>query len=286
MNSNVDTSIVLTKKNAFFICNMGIGDMIVTAGIIEYLSTVYDIVIVVCRTEHIKYLRFFHHNNEKIRVHVYKMSYMSNGLWTFPKEIISSYEKNADIYSAGQYSPSGKMLLFPNSFYTDCNIPLKNITKNINVTAPQNIQNDVHLLQSFGHYIVVQQQCSTGFINLINRFKIDIDALPVIDVNNNLYTPNHKFYDIANKFINLENPLWYSYLLKNATEIYLVDSCIHALTFLLDLSHVKIKVCASRAYDMKYLKHNFDYVQLCAVRHQNGLIEHKFPEEIMRSGNY
>ena len=53
------------NKDAFFLYNMGIGDMIVTTRIIEFLTTIYDTVTVICKNKHINYLYDFHHVSEK-----------------------------------------------------------------------------------------------------------------------------------------------------------------------------------------------------------------------------
>lgn len=280
LNFNAINSYTIGHDDAFFLCNMGIGDMIVTAGIIEYLTTKYNSVTVVCRPEHERFLSCFHEGNNKIKPFPYKEEFKSSCGWTFPRELTDIFNTSMDIYAIGHYSQSGKIDIFPTSYYDDIKLPIKYI-HNIHFTTPNYIMNYYDELKSYGEYIVVHQIGSTCKLDLIDKYNINIEKTLTIDVNKNLYKIGHRFYNIANKFINLYNPLWYITLLENASELYLVDSCIHALAaYLSDTSKAKRKVCISRATLFTYAQTGFEYVNLINKRMMDGSRFYMFEDDI------
>jgi hypothetical protein len=276
LDNNKPFTYLRGHKNAFFLCNMVIGDMIVTTGIVEHLTTIYNTVTVVCRAEHAHFLYKLHEGNAKIRHFIYKNEFKTNNLWTFPRELTDEINKTMDIYAVGHYSENGKMSSFPSSYYDDCNIPIEYMKSKVNIKIPIQMQNIYNELKKYGKYVVLQQNGSTCSLDLINNFKININRCLTIDVNKNLYQKNHKFYEISNKFINLQNPFWYKPLLENAFEIYMIDSCLHALTFLIDISHVSKKICAYRSdiYDLNDNK--IEYVELENIKLPNDKRLYKF----------
>lgn len=288
MNDNIKLESILPEiykpsncKDAFFLCNMGIGDMIVTTGIIEFLTTIYDTVTVVCRGEYINYLYKFHNNNNKIKVLVYDTKYSDTIKWSFSKELLVKICKNMDVYAIGHHSQTGKLLVYPDSYYDHCYLPLSYMKDYVHINIPQSIMNiyDV-LFKKYSKYIVVHQSGSTCDLDLINKYKININKILTIDVNKNLYDKTNEFHYISDKFINFENPLWYSLLLENAYEIYITDSCIHALSYLLDLSRVSKKICVIREYGFKYANHGFENIQLKMFNCGIGIYKYVFPDEI------
>jgi len=281
-------------KIAFVLCNMGIGDMLVTVGIREYLSTKYDTVIMLCREEFLPYLYRFHEGNDKIKHYVYQKSFMAKFGWSFPKEIVDEFAKLADIYALGHYSPSGKMETFPVSFYDDCCVDFKYIKSFVNIipydekqltASVKGIIIPKHIMQQYkdlfdNHksYIVVHQEGSTCNLDFVKKCAIDINDILVIDLNKNLYTREHPWYNIAEKFINFDNPMWYKPLLENATGLCLVDSCIHALAYLIDISNVKQPICYYRASTCDYVDAGFKYIHLVEGYDINKKIHFSYPD--------
>lgn len=278
----------INKKHAFVLCNMGIGDMIVTTGLREYVSKFYDTVTVLCRQEYIPFLYRFHQGNDKIKHHVYDCNFArKNGIgWSFPKEIIDAYRKTHDIIALGHYSTTGHISMYPVSYYDDAGIPYEFIktyvpiipyTEGIDtehtkcVIIPKEIMAIYNeLFDTHKKYVVVHQTGSTCDMDLTKKCMIDLDDMLVIDLNKNLYPKEHKWYNIAEKFIDFDNPMWYKLLLENATGICLVDSCIHALSYLCDLSNVKQKICYSRAEAFPYVDAGYKYIQTYVQKTREG----------------
>lgn len=273
-----------TKKHAFILRNMGIGDMIVTTGLVEYVSKFYESVMVLCRSEFVQFLYRFHHHNNKIKHYTFDKNFADkSGVgWAFPKENVDILRKTHDIIAIGHYSATGNISVFPSSYYDDAGIPfefMKTYVKIVpyidgmnedtvnGVVIPKEIM-DIYKELFFTHekYIVVHQEGSTCNMNLIQKCMIDINDMLVIDVNKNVYPNDHKWHNIAEKFVNFDNPMWYKLLLENAYGLCLVDSCIHALSYLCDISKVKQKVCYSRAEAFPYVDAGFKYIQTYVKR--------------------
>ena len=307
---------------AFVLCNMGVGDMIVTTGLREYLSTIYDSVIALCRPEYVQYLYKFHEGNKKIKHFAYEKKFMTGCCWTFPRELVDKFSEQADIYALGHYSASGIINVYPVSYYEDACIPFEYMKTHVHIT-PYNDNIDISSVKGVGiedstarpnvrgvgiedstarpnvrgviipkhimslyndfltqhkSYIVTHQIGSTCDIDLIKKCQINIDDMIVIDINKNLYLPNHSWHDMAQKFINFENPMWYKLLLENATGLCLVDSCIHSLAYLCDLSRVKQKICYYRSHSFPYVDAGFKYIQLCEYYYAPGRVQFSFPD--------
>lgn len=279
---------------AFVLCNMGVGDMIVTTGLREYLSTIYNSVIALCRPEYTQYLYKFHEGNKKIKHFAYEKKFMTGFSWTFPQEIVNEFSTRADIYALGHYSVSGIINIYPVSYYEDACMPFEYMKTYVHIT-PYNDNIDMssvkgviipkHVMSLYNDffsqhksYIVVHQIGSTCNIDLIKKCQIDINDMIVIDINKNLYLQDHPWHDTAQKFINFENPMWYKLLLENATGLCLVDSCIHSLAYLCDLSHVKQKICYYRSHTFPYVDAGFKYVQLYEYYTAPGRVQFSFPD--------
>jgi hypothetical protein len=84
--------------------------------------------------------------------------------------------------------------------------------------------------------IFFHTQSSGRKINLnriVNQY-INDDKKIIICANENIYPNDHNFYEIANKFIYLKI-IYYIDIIKNATEIYCIDSSFSCIVFPLNL---------------------------------------------------
>lgn len=272
-------------NNVFILRDMGVGDMICTIGLLEYLSTIYDEVRTTCRVEFLKYFNMFHKENPKIKPFVYKKEFLKPYGWAFPDEILEELSKTYDIRRVGNYyktyeAYNEKIYDYPKSYYDNCKLPHSYAKDYLNIVIPQNII-DMYdeLFTNHKKYIVTHQESSTCSPNLIKKQNIDINKILVIDVNKNLYDTSHKYYDIANKFVNLANPLWYKLLLEHAYVICVIDSMIYALTMCLDISNVHTKICYHRA-PPKFLGNNgYTYIQLLCKKDSRNNSRYSFADE-------
>lgn len=138
------------------------------------------------------------------------------------------------------------------------------MTKYFKVSYPAEImQSYTELLDNHKKYVVVHKDGSTHSFDTVKYDNLDIDKTMTIYVNRNLYQEGHKFHDIASRFVNLKSVIYYAKLIENASALYLIDSCIHALALVVDCERAKPKICYQRITNMKYGLNKFDYFVLC-----------------------
>jgi hypothetical protein len=268
------------NKIAIVIGNNGLGDLITCIGMVNYLSTKYDIVYVACNTKNEKSLKYFYKNNN---VYLYPINKNINTTFYEFTELMRKYT-NYDVFAYGNYGAmkidindlvytktmhDGKtrriISYYPTSYYDDCNIPIEYMKKYFSVIYPREIDelyNELLSNPDFSNYIVVHQDSSNMDLNITRASCIDINNILVIDVNNNLYNNNHKYHNIAQKFINLSSVIYYKKLLENAREIHVIDSCIHALALVIDLPETQKRVCYMREIRFSYAFNKFQYYQI------------------------
>jgi len=283
------------KNNAFLIGNGGYGDMIACIGIVNFLSSKYQNVFVACMKKNMIQAKTFYYR-ENIKLYPIDQD---NQTTMCHFDLMMRNSPQFDVYAVGHYGAkkidydkyykidnNGKqkpiIYEYPISYYDDIQMPIKYMTEYFEVIYPKEIEEIYNeLLKNYPEYIVVHQIGTSLLVNLIKMNNIDINKTLVIDVNKNLYDKNHKFYGIANKFINFPSILHYSKLLTNARELYLIDSCIHVLALIQDLSTVKIKKCYQREYRLKYGFDKFEYYLIAG----NTVVKTKLPLDVTRINN-
>jgi len=263
------------KQIAMVIGNGGLGDTITYIGMVNYLATKYRIVFVACMKINYEQIKLFFNNNLIIPYPIDKNDDTTMRQFDVMMRSVDEY----DVYAFGHYGcnyidydryikvKDNKIINiirnYPISYYEDVNLPVEYATKYYTVNYPKEIL-DIYddLFKTYPKYVLIHQTGSNAHIDVIKHNKIDIEKLPVIDINKNLYSKGHKYYDICQKFINLRAVVYYTKLVENATSLYLIDSCIHAIALITDVSHASPRVCYQREYRMKYGFDKFDYYLL------------------------
>ena len=87
-------------------------------------------------------------------------------------------------------------------------------------------------------YIFIHETSTVGTFDIFSR--LDTNLL-VLDPNKNHYTEDHPHYANAQLAVNKPSPVYHVYLIENAEELHLVESCYIALAHQLDISRVKVK---------------------------------------------
>lgn len=256
--------------------NGGLGDMISCIGMVNYLATIYKMVFVACVECYYEHAKTFY-TNDKIKVY----SINKDNKTTMQQfDIMMRQLAIYDIYSYGHYGakvinydnynkimPNGEMKKiihdYPISYYEDVNLPIEYLKKYFHVSYPKEILDlYTELFTNFQNYIVIHQTASNCNFSILKYNKLNINEKLVIDVNKNLYTKGHKFYDIAEKFVNLPSVIYYTKLIENASGLYLLDSCIHAIALIVDINKASPRICYQREYRTKYGFDKFKYYLL------------------------
>lgn len=262
-------------QQAFVIGNAGLGDIITYIGMVNYLSCYYKKVFVACMISNYNQVKLFFNNKNIIVYPINKNKY--ENMYNFHDMMVAS--KMYDIYAFGHYGALSvdvvkytkvmkngieRIILYdyPQSYYDDAGIDISVMRDYFKVSYPEEIKKiyDDFFVKNIS-YIVVHQTGSSVVQNFIEYYNIDINKKLVIDVEKNLYEKEHKFYNIAENFVMFPSVIYYAKLIENASEIYVIDSCIHALALVVDLK-AKVKICHKRAPIIKYAFNKFIYIEL------------------------
>lgn len=266
---------------AYIIGNAGLGDTITLIGMTNYLATMYEQVYLVTSDDKYDSVKLFF-DNPKIIVCQYKRS--ETNMFAVD-EMMRIYENIYDIYALGHFGSIKidkfdkyvKMLSngevkkiitnYPKSYYEDVGIPISVMTEYFYVSYDEKLLKDYEeLFNNYQNYRVIHQDGSDTKINVIKMFDIDIEEMLTIDVNRNLYPNGHKYYEISQKFINLPKITNYAKLLENASELYLMDSCIHALALIVNIERVYPRICLKRASRCNYgIPNKFVYYMIYVI---------------------
>lgn len=265
-NSSLKEQKGYSKKNAFVLSHLGLGDHINYIGLVRYLSTCYDEVYVVCRRNNYKNLEFFYSDDPSIKLIC--TDYTNNDI-NNPQvlnEILKPVPENCDKFISGLHRRSiGKSFhpcnILPFNFYKDDNIDTRVFWDYYHIPEIKESLELYNLIKDTP-YIVTHTTTSCGvlfsFDKIERHFSLNKNDILCIDLNNNLYEPSHIFYDIAQKFVGL--PLiYYTEILKNASKLILSDSCILCLALHLE---IKSDECYYLSRDNNDYSHIWDFENL------------------------
>lgn len=287
----------MSCNKALFIGNSGIGDHMCYIGIVRDLAKKYDVVVVGCTNASYDQVKQFY-KEKNIFIYKFEDHHMTlNSYYFTMTRLIGVF----DLYAVGHYGgisfnqmtyikvkQTGEKIMaiydFPYSYYDDLGYPrivTDKLLRNIDFICPKETIQKYDELKKYGNYAVIHEESSNADLDIVGREHIDIDKMLCIDINKNRYQKGHKYYDIADKFVNLHCILEYRELLENAKEIYLIDSCLHALSLLVDLKATK-KVCYTKQTDFYYAMDKYEYKQ---VYYHNQRIDKKIVVDENYNGN-
>jgi hypothetical protein len=144
----------------------------------------------------------------------------------------------------------------PYNFYADAGIPPAVFwTYFHTATQPESMV----LYRSLPHgtpYIIIHSHTSTGPVftaeHVENDFNIDRNTTLILDVNINIYSPDHPFYDIAGRFVNM--PLThYKDTIINASYVIVVDSSFYCFAMQLPIKTPHCYVISRDGRDYSYM---------------------------------
>lgn len=259
---------------ACVIGNGGLGDTITYVGMVNYLATQYKTIIVACMKVYYEQIKYFFTND---RIKIYPINLHDN-ITMASYDILMRTNPIYDVYAFGHYGTNyidydryiklrnnktiNILYDYPISYYEDVNIPINVMRDYFTVKYPDDIENIYEeLLKTHPIYTLIHQIGSTQTFDIVKHNGININEQLVIDINKNLYPENHAYYEIANKFLNFRSVIFYAKLVQNASELYLIDSCIHALALVVDIK-ATVKICYQRECRVKYGFGKFDYYLL------------------------
>ena len=197
---------------------------------IRYLATIYGEIILVCINENYENLRLLFSDILNI-ITFFKVTehsdpnhnFLING---FKNKMI--HDENINIFFTGSYAVEGPKPVkdYPFSWYDDVNIDTS-VFWDYTYIPKTKINDQVYDIVKNMKYVFIHSTCSGGLVftttEMEERFNIDRNNILFINPCVNIYPKNHKFYDIAEKFLAYKL-CDYIKLIEKAEYIFVADS--------------------------------------------------------------
>lgn len=217
---------VLTQP-VFFLTHLGIGDLFYSIGAIRFLAKHFNEVRVVFQSIHKDIYDSLYHDLPNVKP-IFTNHWGGN--------FIES--QGCTLFLGGGYShkPISGYPDYPYEFYDQMGLK-RSILKDY-FYIPRLPEYKELWAQMPSRYIFIHEQSTVGTLDIFSKLNTD---LLVLDPNKNHYAENHTYYALAQLAVNKPSPVYHMYLIENAEELHLVESCYIALAHQLDISNVKVK---------------------------------------------
>lgn len=242
------------KKQVVVFTHLGLGDNITAIGMVRYLSTCYDKVIVIAKSNNSKNVESFYCDDPSIEVHSVPGDPSPRSYVGF-----NTLSQGKDVVLCGVHA--GKPIHdLPFCFYHDANVPLSTFWEYFYIPESEN---DLYHCVEGNEYVFVHNTSSTGKVfdleTVEEKCHFNRDDILVINPCYNTYTKGHKFYDVAEKFA-MAGLTAYINTIKNAKIVILSDSSFLSMALNLDIKTTQCYYKARGNGDYDYLftdKYNF-----------------------------
>lgn len=239
LNSSLKEQKGYAKTKAFLLTHLGLGDIINCIGMIRYLSTNYDKVVVVCKNAYYKNVKMLFENDNTIQFYLCNDDKDISPSKGFNLNKFQDIVKGHDVFLCGVHQITDKVeiSMLPFTFYENIGLnPLiyREYSYIPRIIESKQLYNSVININT--NYIIVHQSSSLGNLFQLEQFigSIDINNILVINVDKNIYTKEHKFYNIAEKCV-MKPLLYYVDLIENSIMNLLSDSCLFCLALQLNI---------------------------------------------------
>jgi hypothetical protein len=238
-------------KRAFFLSEIGLGDHIDTIGAVRYLSQFYNEIHVPCRDRNIETLTQFYSDNPKVVLLSIEKNEWFKRVWIELTLLTETYTPPdyVIVYRSAKFSRKQNVPKFdyeiPKCYYKDLDLDLS--IEHSYFHIPENLQSkQLYELVKDIPYIFVHQKSSDNFTPLVTW---DINEKFTIEPNMNLYSEGHKWYELANHFVNKP---FYHYIdtVIHASELHVVNSSFRCLS-----AHLPLEATVKKCYHRETGEH-------------------------------
>jgi hypothetical protein len=242
-------------KDVVFCSHLGLGDVLLNVGIINLLLNFYETVHYFCKKHYVRNISTMFANKPVHLVPIDKnenQSIISNmarfnfdatdcilvgGMKTMHpsfKTIIKN--QNFIEYKLRFGSNKNERMLYSHvgQFYADVGVKCDVCFKYYDVNIPEESMQYYQKIQQYSvmfMHEIASTASTVDFSNIIHRY-INLPNYVIICANRNVYPAAHPMHAVAQSFVNLPFMFYYD-TLRNATDIYAVDSCFSCIPFIL-----------------------------------------------------
>jgi len=231
------------KKKAFVLTHLGLGDNITAIGLVRYLSTKYDEVLVVVKNNNKSNMAKIYEDDQSIFLYGVDQDEDISPKLGCDEEHFKRVTEGYDLYLTGLH----KLIIMPNRsptpfhFYDDLKVDCSVFWNYFHVPdLGETLEED---------YLVIHNSTSWGEVFKIEdveeHAQVSRDDIIFISLCRNIYPEDHKFYSKAEQFV-FKPLIQYKRLIENAKAVYLSDSSIFCMAL-----NLKIKTdnCFYRSRD-------------------------------------
>ena len=236
-NSSLKEQKGYAKTKCFILTHLGLGDHFWCNGAVRYLATCYDETTVVVKKNNETVVNSMYYDDPSIKFYVINDD---SDIYPFSPRKNYLEDEGYAVYTCGYHTENPAIYEFPLCFYDDMNISRSCRTEYFYVPT---YDKAFELYNNINEpYILIHQNSSQKKVNLYNYIQKAYPDMLVLDINENHYPENHKFYEKAQSIVN-QPMLWYKLLIENAKEIHCLESSFYCFASHLDLSKVEKKIC-------------------------------------------
>lgn len=227
-------------KKAFVLTHLGLGDLICANGMVRYLATTNDLVMVVVKDKYLKEAELIYSDDKTIKFYPVKDDINISPRCGFGIDKFNQITQGYDVYMTGVHKGSAPTEI-PFSFYTDAKMKTEYFWDFFHI--PSTLQSmELYNLVKGREYVVIHNVNSRGNVFTVDSVEKHIadatgktrDQVLIIDLNGNVYDKEHPSYELAQKFV-FRSIVSYKDILIHASRLYLSDSCIFCMAINLEL---------------------------------------------------
>lgn len=226
-------------KEAFVLTHLGLGDNITSIGAVRFLSTFFDKVTVVCKNTNYKNMMDFYSDDTSISIYPIENDKFISPRYGFPIDKLQEIVNGKTLFLCGFHmldrTRMAPMCNLPFNFYKDLGMKPQIFRDYFYIPQVESSKKLYEEVKKY-KYVFIHNVSSTGKVFEISN-KIENDLL-VINPDYNFYSKDHKFFEIAEKFV-YKPLIHYTTIIENADSIYLTDSSFFCLALNLKIKTEK-----------------------------------------------
>jgi len=248
-------------KSGLFLGHLGLGDMINLNGAIRFSALLVDQLYVICKRRNTRNIQLMFADDPSIKViecqdddsDVQAIVNNKRHVQLSPSKVsIEPYFTTPITHKffSGGYAGNIHCADLPDCFYDDLNYhrDVKHVFAHFNIS-------EVEQLQVPSMPFIFTHDSSSYTHGLGLEHKLNINDILVIDPNRNYYANDHKWFALAQSFLN-KPLLSYMTVIQRAQEIHVTDSSFYCLCCFID-TKAQVKLCYDRASGQVITRYNF-----------------------------
>lgn len=238
--SHFNSYFVLQEKKAFVLTHLGLGDHITAIGMVRYLRTIYDKIIIVCTNKNKENVRLFYSDDDNFEILGVNSGMNISPNLGFNMSEFKKITKYCSTYLCGQHNLSKKWKCtgkLPLDFYEQLGMNTSIFWEYFHIPIHEE---SIKLYQEMKNipYVFIHNIASFGKVFDIHlvETKLGLDKHKILFINPNVncYVHGDNFYHQANKYIG-HKLIYYTEVIKNAEYNILSDSSFMCMAINLDI---------------------------------------------------